>query len=167
MNLTLYELAEERVALDAILDMDDGEVLPETEALAEALAGQLALKADAFGGYVRELEAIASACKTEEERLCARRKAVDARAAWLKRVALHALQVMGRPRVDGTLFTLAIQNNPFAVQVDVLPDALPFEFIRVVPESRAIDRVALGAALKAGRIVPGCALTQSQSLRIR
>jgi hypothetical protein len=166
-TLTLYELAEERIALDDILAMDEGEVTPEAEALADELVGRMALKADAFGGFVRELEASAAAIREEETRLAARRKSVEGKVTWLKAKALFALQAMDRPRVEGSLFTLAIQNNPPSVRVDVLPANLPAAFVRTVPATLEVDRVALGKALKAGEAIVGCALVQTQSLRIR
>lgn len=167
MSLSLYDLTEEQLALDAILAMDDGEVTPESELLATELAEALALKADSFGGYVRSLEANAAAIREECDRLKARRDALENKVAWLKRVALQCLQRMDRPRVDGALFTLAIQNNPPSVVVDVLPDALPAEFIRVIPEKHEVDKAGLAKALKAGRVIQGVALQQTQSLRIR
>ena len=48
-----------------------------------------------------------------------------------------------------------------------MADDLAPEFVRVVPESREIDRAAVLKALKAGADVPGCELAQSTSLRIR
>lgn len=167
MKLSLYDLADEALALDALFAMDDGEVTPESEELALELAAALAMKADSFGGFVKNLEASASAIKAEEERLRDRRKALENKAAWLKRVGLDALQHMQRLRVEGTLFTLAVQNNPPSVVVDVLPSLLPEAFVRVIPEVREADKVAIGKALKAGEVIEGCSLTQTQSLRIR
>lgn len=167
MSLSLYDLAAEALALDDLFAMDEGEVTPESEALALELAEKLATKADAFGGFVRNLEASATAIKAEEERLRDRRKALENKAAWLKRVGLDALQRMQRLRVEGSLFTLAVQNNPPSVLVEVLPDRLPAAFVRIIPEVREADKVAIGKALKAGELIPGCSLTQTQSLRIR
>ncbi len=165
--LTLYELADEALALDALFAMDEGEVTPESEALAVELTGKLAQKADHFGGFVRSLEAHAAACKAEEERLRERRKALENKAQWLKRVGLESLQHMQRLRVEGELFTLAVQNNPPSVVVSVLADALPAAFVRIIPEVREPDKTAIARALKAGEVIDGCALVQTQSLRIR
>lgn len=166
-TLTLYDLAEERVALDALLDMDEGEFGPEAEALEIELTGKLVTKADAFGGYVRELEATSGALGDEIKRLTERRDAIKNRAERLKRFGMMALQAMDRPRVEGTLFTLALQNNPPSVQIDVLPGALPLAFVRHVPEQYVPDKVAIGKALKAGETIHGCSLVQTQSLRIK
>lgn len=165
--LTLYDLADEALALDDLAAMDDGEWTPEHEALATTLIEQLVQKADAFGGYVKELESREEAIAAEITRLQARKKAVTNRLQWLKSYGCAVLQRMGRPRIEGAAFTLAVQSNPPKVEVSVLPDALPSEFVRVVPELREPDRAALAKALKAGAVIPGVTLVTTQSLRIR
>lgn len=166
-NLTLYELAEERNALDDLLALDEGEWTDAAESLANDLTAQLVRKADGFGSYIRDLEANADAIKAEETRLAARRKALESRVDWLKRSGLMALDRMGETKVAGTLFTLAVQKNPPSVDVPASLEGLPAEYVRVVPESRVADKTAIAKALKAGADVPGCALRESYSLRIR
>lgn len=165
--LSLYDLGDEVLALDDLAAMDDGEWTPELAQLADEVLEKLVTKADSFGGYVRDLELRESLLDAEVQRLTVRKKAIANRVAWMKRYGCLVLQRMGRPRVEGTLFTLALQNNPPKVEVSVLPDALPAEYVRIVPEVHEIDKVALAKALKAGVEVPGAVLVTSQSLRIR
>jgi hypothetical protein len=166
-NLSLYELSEEALALDDLAAMDDGEWLPELEELATGLIEKLVEKADAFGGYVRDLEAREEILDAEIKRLSDRKKRVATRITWMKSYGCTVLQRMGRPRIEGTRFTLALQNNPPRVDVTVLPDALPPEYVRVIPEQREPDKKALLQALKGGADIPGVSMTQTQSLRIR
>jgi hypothetical protein len=166
-TLHLYDLAEEAVALDDLLSMDDGEWTTEAEMLATELAAKLTAKADAFGGYLRGLEAQAEAIKEEEMRLAARRKAAMGRADRLRRYGLMALQRMERPKVAGDLFTLAVQNNPPSVAITVGVDALPAQYVRTIPEQREPDKTAIRDALKRGETIDGAALVTTQSLRIR
>lgn len=165
--LSLYELGEEQVALDDLSAMEDGEWTPELEALAVELLEKLVQKADAFGGYVRELEAREEVLDGEIKRLQDRKKRVAARVQWMKSYGTFVLQRIGRPRIEGARFTLALHNNPPKVEVTVLPDALPPEYVRVIPEVREPDKTALAKALKSGQEIPGVALVQTQSLRIR
>lgn len=167
MSLHLYDLAEEAVALDDLLAMDDGEWTDEAEALATELAGKLATKADAFGGYLRGLEAQDETLAAEIARLTARRRAVITRTAKLKQYGLLALQRMERPKVAGDLFTLAVQNNPPAVTLTVGADALPPQYVRIIPEQREPDKTAIRDALKRGETIDGATLTTTQSLRVR
>ena len=165
--LHLYDLAEEAVALDDLLAMDDGEWTDEAEALATELTGKLATKADAFGGYLRGLEAQDEVLAAEITRLTARRRAVIARTAKLKQYGLLALQRMERPKVAGDLFTLAVQNNPPSVALTVGVDALPPQYVRTIPEQREPDKAAIRDALKRGETIDGATLTTTQSLRVR
>ena len=166
-TLTLRDLSEEQAALDALVMMDQGEWSEDHEALEQGLTAQLVLKADAFGSYVQSLTATVDAIKAEQDRLAARRKTMEHTVARLKRYALMALQTMDRDKVAGTLYTIGVQRNPPSVQVEVGADALDAQYVRIVPESRDIDKAAIGAALKAGQTIPGCFLTSTFSLRIR
>lgn len=165
-GLTLRDLADERVALDALIEADEGEETPEAEALALELASQMVRKADAFGSYVREREATADAIADEIARLTARRKAIVSATDRLMRYAHMALEVMDRPRVEGTLFTLAIERNPPSVLI-ALDAVLPAKYVRVVPETTAPDKIAIRDALKRGEEIPGCELVTTTKLRIR
>lgn len=165
--LTLYELAEEQAALDDLVAMDHAEWTDDTEALASELIAQFVLKVDAFGAYVAGITATVDAIKAEQERLAARRKALETSVARLKRYGLVALQAAGRDKIAGTLFTLGVQQNPPSVQVEVTADALEDQYVRVIPESREINKAAIGAALKQGQTIAGCSLTSTYSLRIR
>lgn len=168
MTLTLYELSEEARALDDLSALDDGEWTPEAETLYTDLMAQLVPKADAFGAYVRDLEAREAVIAEEIARLQARKKRLTNRLTWIKAYGATCLQNMDRPRIEGTMFTLAIQKNPASVVVTVLPDALPPEFVRVIPEQREPDKKALLDALKAGATIPGAELAPTTyHLRIR
>lgn len=165
--LSLYDLAEETLALDALLGMDAGECTPESDALAQELATAMAKKADAFGVYVRTLDTAAATITDEVDRLTQRKRAITNKVERLKRYGLMALTAMDRPRVEGALFTLSVQANQPKVEVATTVDALPAEYVRIIPESREPDKVAIGKALKAGVAIEGCSLTVTSSLRIR
>ena len=166
-TMTLRDLADERVALDDLLALDAGEETLEAEALATELAAKMVQKVDAFASYVREREATVAAIDDEITRLKARRTAIANDTARLLRYAQFALEAMDRPKVSGTLFTLALQLNPPRVVVPEDVTTLPDEFVRLVPATIVPDKEAIRDALKAGQDVPGCFLERTQTLRIR
>lgn len=167
-TLSLYDLSDEALALDALTAMDDGEWTPEADALHTGLMDQLIVKADAFGGYVKDLEAREEMIAAEIARLAARRKALENRLKWMTTYAAVALQRMGRPKIVGTLFTLAIQKNNPSLHITVLADALAAEYVRVKPEQREPDKKALLDAVKAGAKIDGVELApDTYHLRIR
>jgi hypothetical protein len=166
-TLTLRELADEARALDELVWMDEGEWTDATQALYEEHAAALADKADGFGTYVASLTAHAEVVKAEADRLTAMAKRLTGHADALKRYALAHMERMGRTEIPGELYTLKIQRNPPSVQVTVLPDALPAEFVRVIPEQREADKKALLTALKGGAAIDGVTLVQTTRLVIR
>lgn len=167
--LTLYELTEEQRALDALVDMDEGEWSDEAEELFARLVEQMATKADDTGRYIRTREALAANIKLEEQRLAARRKAIEHHIKRLKEYIVFSLDRMGRDKIEGDMFTLSVQNNAPAAKAG--PDAdvslLPELLTRYIPASFAPDMSAILAALKAGEDVPGYTLERGKHLRIR
>jgi outer membrane murein-binding lipoprotein Lpp len=157
-TLTLYELAEEAAALDDLTAMEDGEWTPEADTLHTELMDKLVSKADAFASYLRDLETREETLASEIARLTARKKRLASRIQWMKSYAASALQRMDRPRLEGTLFTIALHKNPPSLLVNVLPDSLPPEYVRVIPEQREPDKKALMEAVKAGADIPGVEL---------
>ncbi len=166
--LTLADVVDEFLALDELAAMDDAEWTAEHVQLLEELMPQAIAKVDRFGAYVRELEARIGAIDQELDRLTARKQHLTNRVAWMKRYAVGELQRLGRPKLKGELFTMALQKNPASVEVSVLPDALPEAFVRVIPERREADKKALLDALKQGAEIPGVAFAPTTyHLRIR
>lgn len=166
-TLTFQDLADEALALDDIFAMDLGEFTAEHEQLANALMDQLVLKADGYADFITDMITRSQLLRNEEERLAVKRKTIENQIDWMKRNAVVAMQRMDRPKIEGVRYTLALQNNPPAVDVSVLPGALPVEFVRVIPEKLEVDKQAIKQALLANREVVGCSLVRSQHLRIR
>lgn len=165
--LTLMDIAHEDNALFALLDIDQGEVTPESEALAAELVATMMKKADSVGAVLAKFGAVETVISEEIDRLSARKKSVANRAARLRQYVMMAMRTMQRDRIEGALYTLTVQNNPPRVEVSVPVESLPEAYVRVVPESREVNKAAISAALKAGATIEGCALITSQSLRVR
>lgn len=168
-TLTLRELAEEAIALEALVDIETGEWTDEHEALAQQLAAKLATKGDAYGDYLHDQQTRAAALKAEEQRLANKRKAIEAGIERLSRYAAQALQAMDRPKVEGERWTVALTKHPPRVVLDetAMPDTLPPGFVRVVPERREPDLVAIKEALKLGESLEWARLEQTYTVRVR
>lgn len=163
--MNLYDIATEyRQACEVLADLDlDPQTVADT---LEGLSGDLDVKAANVAAFTRNLEALAMALKSEEERLAVRRKALEKRVSGLTAYMLSCLQAAGIEKIDGPRFRIAVRDNPPAVDVF---DArqIPAEFMRQPePPPAAPDKVAIKAALKAGKDVPGAKLTQSKRLAI-
>lgn len=163
--MNLYDVAAEyRQACEVLADLDlDPQTVADT---LESLGGDLEVKAANVVGFTRNLEALAVAIKAEEERLSARRKAVEKRAASLAAYTLSCMQHAGVQKIEGPRFKISVRDNPPAV--DVFDAAqVPAEFMRQPePPPPSPDKTAIKAAIKAGKEVPGARLTQSQRLAV-
>lgn len=165
-TLTLVEITEEIEALESLVDPETGEWTDTHEELRIEVMGKLACKADSFGAFLRDQEARSQVLADEIDRLSARKRAFDRRVASMKTYGMYAMQRMERPKIEGTYFTLALQNNPERVEL-AAGVALPDQYVRVIPESRQPDKAAILAALKAGETIEGAELVRSQHLRVR
>ena len=162
----LYVIAQDyRAAAEALADLDlDAETVADT---LDSLSGEFEQKAVAVSMFARNLEATAAQIKEAESAMAARRKALENRADSLKRYLLGAMQTTGITKVECPYFRLSVRDNPPAV--DVFDAAqVPAEFmVTPPPPPAAPDKAAIKAAIKGGRDVPGCRLTQGQRLEIK
>jgi hypothetical protein len=164
--LTLYEIANEyRSDLERLADLDlDPQTLEDTLG---SLGGELQVKAQAVGCFIRNLEATAASIKEAEAQMAARRKALENRAARVKDYLHASMMVAGVEKIECPLFRLAVRNNPPAVEV-YQPELIPVAFMRQPePPPPAVDKKAIAEALKKGEEVPGCRLTHGSRLEIR
>lgn len=161
----LYLLANEyRQAAMALSDLDmDAQTVADT---LEGMSGELEVKAQNVALMVRSLEASADACKQWAKDATERSKAIEARAAGLRDYLRRCMETTGIQKIEGPGVTLSFRKTS-AVAIDEQA-LIPAEFMRTPePPPPAPDKVAIAAALKAGREVPGAHLEHRQSLQIR
>jgi len=155
--MKLYELTTE------MLELMDSEDCEET-ALAKVF-GDIEAKAQSICQFTKTLEGDIAAFKAEEERISARRKAME---NTLKKVRDYVLENMERLEIDtlkaGT-FTVALQNSPPAVEIED-ETLIPAKYYDIIPQSLKLDKNKLKEDLKNGEI-PGCHLKKSKHIRIR
>ena len=166
--LTLSDYTDEMLALDALAAMDEGEWTEEHVLLSDELHANLAKKADRFWEYRLTLKRDAERAKAYAEEIASKAKRLMARVEWMDGYLLREIERSGRPSMKGELWEIRAQKNsaPSTI-VDVLPDALPPEYVRVIPETREPDRLAIATAIKAGAEIPGCRLEYGKHLRAK
>lgn len=160
---TLYEIASiHRADVEKLADLElDPQTLADT---LESMGGELEVKAQNVVMFARNLEATAAAIKEAEAQMAARRKAIENRAASLRKYVKDAMDLAGVTKIESPYFRLTVQNNPPAVDV-FEPGLVPMVLMHTAPPPAPTpDKKEIAALLKAGRDVPGCRLVQSQRL---
>ena len=163
---SLYDIAAEyRQTADKLADLDlDEQTIADT---LEGMSGALEVKAQNVVMFARNLEATATAIKEAETAMAARRKAIENRAAGLRRYALSAMQVAGVQSIECPYFKLSVRKNPPAVEVFDAAQ-IPAQFMRTPePPPPAPDKKAITEAIKAGKEVPGARLVSGERLEVR
>lgn len=163
---SLYDIAAEyRQTADKLADLDlDEQTIADT---LEGMSGALEVKAQNVVMFARNLEATATAIKEAETAMAARRKAIENRAAGLRRYALSAMQVAGVQSIECPYFKLSVRKNPHAVEVFDAAQ-IPAQFMRTPePPPPAPDKKAITEAIKAGQEVPGARLVSGERLEVR
>jgi hypothetical protein len=155
-TITLREYTDEMLALDALVDLDEGEWTDDAQQLADELLAKLATKIDDLVEYRASLATRARDWSETAKAIAAKAKREQQRVEWIDRYMLEQLERMGRDTIAGTLWKVRRQKNPASVLVEVLPNALPAAYVRVIPEQREPDKKAIADAMRAGEHIDGC-----------
>ena len=128
MNTPLYRLADEYIAIATILadqDLPD-EVIADT---LEGASGDLEAKAWNTAALILQFEGQAALIKEAEQRMSARRKALERRVGWLREYVLVQLLRVGITQIDSPEFAIRVRDNPPKVVLDD-EEAIPKAFKR-------------------------------------
>lgn len=157
----LYELVGQYLNIYN-MDIDEETKLDTIEAL--GLDEEIETKVENYAKVIRNLEAENTAYKTEEERLKKKRDSNSKKIEWLKDHAQEAMEITGKTKIKGELFTLSIQNTKASVVVDEakLPEKYWTKKVTEAPNKKELYDL-----LKAGEEIEGATLQENRSLRIK
>lgn len=158
----LYELTQN---YNNLLELVDNPDVP-TEMLEESLnsiGDEIDTKAENIAKVIKSIESDVAGLKGEEKRLADRRKSLEGRIDNLKEYVEGSMRAVGKEKIRGKVFTLGIQRN--APSVDIIDeDVIPEQYFITKKE---LSKKDILVALKKGEEVPGAAIKQTESLRIR
>lgn len=162
-------LAERLQTVAAWLDTLEGATTDEQRAeIAAAMDVQLkgaAQKVDSFVGLWAQIEMQAKMIAADIEQLQKRKKALDTWGASMRGNAFMALKESGQSMAKGATHAIQIVKTP--ATLDIFDEgAIPSKYIRhsIAVE---IDKEAIKAALTAGKLVPGAAMSTGETVRKR
>lgn len=165
--MRLYELTREYEAIQALVDLSDGELSPDLATRLNAVVAETTKKLEACAIVLTESEAQVEMFKKEIQRLSDRMQYYVKRAAFLRQYMSDALRVQGVERLDTGRFFLKRQKNPVSVVIHD-ESLVPREFFgepKVIPAQVVKARVKEAWAAKT--TVPGCHPEQEERLVIQ
>lgn len=162
----LYELAGAYAALEKLADN------PETndEQIEQWLVecnDALQEKAVNVGMFIENMSSLAASIKEAEDRMAARRKAIENRIASVKRYLLLGMQTADITKIECPYFKISRQKNPPSIVIED-EKAIDMRYWRQAePPPPAIDKSAILADMKEGVIVDGARFEQGERLVIK
>lgn len=162
MNLFEIDLAIEQAFSDAV-DPETGEINDEYMKRLDELEMQRDQKVENIACFIKNLRADAAALKAEKDALQKRQKAAEAKVESLTRYLSSYLAgaKFSSPKTSVTWRkTTRVEMDPGVNILSIPNDYLKFKD----PE---LDKTKAAAALKAGEIIEGLHLEESQSMTIK
>lgn len=163
---SLYELT---AGLQTLWDlMEEGTL--EEETLLDAFKNQeeeISIKLEGYCKFLKNLESDIAGLKAEEDRLKARRKAMENTRDKMKVVMRDAVIATGEKKIPCGTFTVSVQNNPSKVVMDEqYIENIPEEYLKYAEPD--IDRALIKRHLEAGVLPEGIAHLETEvGVRIR
>lgn len=162
--MRLYDLAGNYLNIWSLVD-DETMDLDLLEAALQELEGDMTQKCEGLAAVVKTVDAEIDAIAVQIKRLQAREKALKNGNERLKNYAFFQLKRIGKDKIKGTLFTVAIRKNPVSLEI-IDPKLIPAEFLTVVPETYVPNNETIKKALQHGQVVDGARLVQKERLQI-
>lgn len=160
--MTLYEMTDAARHLYALLDageIDEQAVLDTMESIGASE------KLESYIYIQKQLEAEASAFKTEIDRMNERKKSLENQIDRMKKAQLEFMQATGQKKAVAGTFTITMRENKSVKVID--QNAIPSAYLTEKPAEYNPDKKAILAALKSGESVPGCEIETSFSVSAR
>ena len=161
--MKLYEYPQEMDKL-VRLATEDGDLSDEMIEELKHLGSNFKEKVVNCVKVIKELESSVAAVGAEIDRLRGKQQSFKGKAGWLKNYVHDQMVGMEMDLVKDDLFTVRVQETPGRVdivdQTVIPPRYLEHGEVKVL-------KSAILTSLKEGKLVPGCELVKSTSLRIR
>ena len=158
--MKLYELTQSYNRLLEMAEEMDPEALADT---LESLGDSIEQKVENTAKVIKSIEVDIMAIDEEIKRLQAMKSARRNNIGRMKVYLKEQLELVGMDKVKGTLFTVALQNNPARLVVSDISKLQGY----LVEQEPKVDSTRLKNDLKAGLEVEGAELVQEKGLRIR
>lgn len=164
----LYELSREYAELAdiAALGADSEQEMLDIVAKLNQIDASIDEKVANGIAVIRTLQNLVDGTDQEIVRLKERKQAFIKREDQIKSWYLQNIEILGRKKVDTSLGSMSIRNNPPRLTISN-ESQIPEEYKVEIPAHFEIDKARIKDDLKRGKEVPGCCLESSKGLIIR
>lgn len=160
----MYDLTEMYLNIWDLVN-DEETDLDSLELALQEVEENITVKAENMAKLIKNIEGNVKVLKDEEKRLQGKRRALENKIVGIKDYLEYQLRNMDLKKVQGDIFTVAIQKNPPTVKFtdeELIPEKYKEQIITVkIPKKAILDDI------KEGIEVPGAEMIQGESLRIR
>lgn len=153
---SLYEIAERY--------MDILEAMDEDASVLDEIKDTLENKVENIGCYIKDIDAMADAIKTEEENLCARRKALERKSERLRDYLASCMLMTGITKYNSQRLAVSFRASK---SVTILNEAMIPEDFMVTKTTSAPNKTAIKAAIENGIYIPGAEITKKENIQIK
>lgn len=160
----MYDLTEMYLNIWDLVN-DDEMDLDSLETALQTVEDNITVKAENMAKLIKNIEGNIKALKGEEKRLQGKRRALENKIVNIKDYLEYQLKNMDLKKVQGDIFTVAIQKNPPTVKFTD-EDLIPEKYKETIVTTK-IPKKAILDDIKEGIEVPGAEMIQGESLRIR
>lgn len=167
--MNLYEISDEYIFLLETGVDEDG--VPEEDLIEklEKLGGELEEKADNIACVIKQLQAEATAIRTEEERLAERRKSREKNAERMKKYLADNLLAVGKTKLETARNKISFRKSE-AVEIDDFESFVQFaaDYPNLLKAQKPqADKVEVKKLIMLGIDVAGCRLQENSNIQIK
>lgn len=168
----LYDLTINLLSLMDMLydqDIDEDQLLT----ACEAVELEIEEKADGYAKIMKEMDGTIAAMKAEEQRIKAKRTALENRQGMLKDNLETSMRAIGKTKFKTDLFSFHIQKNPPSLQIEKPKAFIDWcrkedrEDLLKCKDPEINTAAVKEAILKDGEIIDGAKVVRGEGLRIR
>lgn len=159
---TLYNITEEQLRLNDMLEAAEGELTPELEEALAINADNFKSKAAGYSATIMDARARIKALADEIKRLQRMKNVEQRKVEILSERLSDALKLFGIDHMNVDKYRLSFRRSSSVNITDAC--AVPERFIQ---RTATFDKAAIKEAMKNGETVDGAEMTEIQNLQIR
>ena len=162
--MNLFELTQEQLRLNEMLEENGGELTPEIEEALSINSDNLVAKAEGYCKAIAMYNADIDAFSAEIKRLTERKKVAQNAVDRMKNAMLVAMQALDINEIKAGTFKVGTSKSS---SLNVLDESLVPDCYKNVETVISVDKNAVKAALKSGEEIGGVEIVEKKNIRIR